>query len=395
MFAAFSFATTLGLAGTAHAGVFGGFAKDGSYRKGSDSVCTGPKGKDGVPACKSQSVAEMAQHQFQPGNKQSGSDKLVYAEKKGSYLCVRDAASQESLVVWDSGQVVGGVGDVYLSPDKRFVAIEFTTRFAGRAVEDVVVLAVTGLKAGASEPVAPTPGPPAVQPASEPKPKADPKEFRELIESARKHARSKRNRKKAKAALEKALSIVPGHPEAHFQLAVLAMKDKDTKSALGELERLAKSSHTSMPRWRVEARFDLAFQALRAGDSFRKSVGITRAPGEVPSLYERLVALGGKWEQAPIPCEEPQVNLTLRRDAKQRFDLVIRSKCQGMAETTRLDGTWQSSGAAGLALKFPNMGSDDDRLTCQVEMCSDNSGEDCVRCQPDPESEFLLRVVRR
>ena len=84
-----------------------------------------------------------------------------------------------------------------------------------------------------------------------------------------------------------------------------------------------------------------------------------------------------------------------KRNKKRRFDLIIRSKCQGSTETTRLDGAWLQSGDRNLALTFPNTDSADEDLTCKLELCSDDSGENCLRCQLDEDLEFLLRVVRR
>jgi hypothetical protein len=150
-----------------------------------------------------------------------------------------------------------------------------------------------------------------------------------------------------------------------------------------------------MPRWRIEARFDKAFKSLRANTRFRKAVGIDRDPSRPLSAYERLVGLGGQWEQASLPCEQPKVSLKLDRSRKRRFDLVIRSRCQGVVETTRLDGRWAGKGSDQLQLIFPNQDAADEGLMCRVELCADSSGEDCLRCRPDQDLEFLLRVVRR
>lgn len=379
----------LSLPAVAAAGVFGGFAEGDQYRKGSDTLCTASAKQDATPVCEASSVAALAKLSFQMGTKQQGQRSVVTVQKKGSKLAVAAADDGAALAAWDAGQVIGGLGDVFLSPDKRWVAIEYKTRFAGRVVEDVVLLPIALPKAAVVPAKSNSVAPVAV------KKKSEPAEFRDALKKAARFARSRRSYDKAESALQRALAIVPEHPEALFQLAILQNKRKSVPGTIKALAALAASKHEEMPRWRVEARVDVRFKALRGNEAFRSAVGITRAAGDAPSLYERLVALGGRWEQEAIPCEQPQVNLTLRRDKKQRFDLVIRSKCQGMAETTRLDGTWASSGTHGIGLSFPNMESDDDQLTCRVELCTDDSGEDCVRCQPDPESEFLLRTVRR
>jgi len=219
--------------------------------------------------------------------------------------------------------------------------------------------------------------------------------FRKAVEQGRALSRHRKTYARAAAQFERALAETPEHPEALFYLAKLQYKRKDIPGCLSLLQRLAASKHKAMPRWRVEARFDIDFKPLRGNDVFRKAVGITHPSGEVPSLYERLVAFGGRWEQEGIPCEQAKVNLTLRRDKKQRFDLVIRSKCQGSAETTRLDGNWSPGPRETLSLRLPNVDVAEDLLSCQMEQCTDASGEDCLRCRPDQDTEFLLRVVRR
>ena len=365
-----------------------GFATDGQYRRGEDQICRPATASASAPACESATVADVAKRKFATGSKQLGRSRTVAVQKQGTKLVVLAAEGKAQLAIWDAGQVLGDVGDVYLDASKRWVAIEFQTRFAGRTVDDLVVLPIT-LPATAAAPVQPI-DVPAVDKKSSESPA-----FRKAVDDGIRWSRSRRTFAKAQTALNKALAEIPGHPEALYHLALLELKRKDTAATLATLAKLAASSHADKARWRVEARFDVRFKALRGDAAFREAVGISRKPGEQPSFYERLVALGGRWEQEAIPCEQPQVNLTLRRDAKQGFDLVIRSKCQGMAETTKLDGTWAGSENRKLALSFPNMESADDQLSCQIELCSDDSGEDCLRCQPDPELEFLLRVVRR
>lgn len=377
------------MSSVASAGVFGGFAKDGSFRKGADQVCS-PAGVD--KPCATKSVAELARVTYAKGTKQVGSGATIKASKRGSEIQVLLIEDGKQLASWDTSQVVSALGDVYLDPSSHWAAVEYQTRFAGRVREEVVVLPVSVPRAPAEELV------PSAQGASENPAVAKSSEnpdFEKAIVQGVRFSKKRRTHAKAQVEFEKALALIPEHPEALFHLAVLHSKRGNAEAAIATLRKLAASSHPHKPRWRVEARYELQFKALRGNTDFRNAVGITRSAGEQPSLYERLVALGGRWEQEGIPCEEPEVSLTLRRDQKQRFDLVIRSKCQGMAETTRLDGTWEPNGKAGLAMSFPNMDSDDDKLTCKVEACTDDSGEDCLRCHPEPDLEFLLRVVRR
>ncbi len=377
------FATILLIPLEASAGLFGGFTKDGCVLRGDSQVCM-PVTASKAGTCSTKSANELAKIKLSPGIKQVGKSGLVMAQTQGTKLVVLATENQAQVGLWDGQEVLGKVGDVYLHASKRWVAIEFQSRFAGRLVDDLVVLPI-------SLPVASVA--PKKSSVTTAKP-VDSPEARKAIDEGKKLARKRRTHPHAQAAFLHALKLVPGHPEALFHLALLHVARKDTAATLQTLEKLAKSDHADMPRWRVEARFDVRFKSLRGDRRFRNAVGITRPAGDTPSLYERLVALGGRWEQETIPCEQPQVNLTLRRDAKQRFNLVIRSKCQGQSETTRLDGTWVAA-AGKLALRFPNMDSDDDKLSCQIERCTDNSGEDCLRCQPEPDLEFLLRIVRR
>ncbi|MCP4445441.1 MAG: hypothetical protein GY811_08875 [Myxococcales bacterium] len=377
----------------ASAGVFGGFSKDGAYKRGTDQLCAPVDAKGAGPLCKTTLVGEMAKHSFGKGTKQGGRESSVRVRKKGTKLQVLAAEGTKPLVSWDSQQVLGEVGAVYLSSDKRWVAIEYRTRFAGRAVESVVVLGIGLPKDGpASSDGTAT----ALPTAAEAKKNTEPEGFREALKKGMRLIRKRKKAAKAQIAFEAALALVPEHPEVLFHLAVLHHSGKDIPATLKTLQRLATSKHPEVPRWRVEARFELRFKALRGNSDFRFAVGITRVAGDAPSLYERLVAYGGRWEQEAIPCEQPQVNLTLRREKKQRFDLVIRSKCQGGSETTRLDGNWTDKGSATkLGLSFPNLEAADDLLACNIEVCADDSGEDCIRCQVEGDDEFLLRIVRR
>jgi hypothetical protein len=137
----------LSLPAVAAAGVFGGFAEGDRYRKGSDTLCTASAKQDATPVCEAASVAALAKLSFQMGTKQQGQRSAVSVQKKGSKLAVTAADDGSALAAWDAGQVIGGVGDVFLSPDKRWVAIEYQTRFAGRVVEDLVLLPIVLPKA--------------------------------------------------------------------------------------------------------------------------------------------------------------------------------------------------------------------------------------------------------
>lgn len=383
------------LPGVAEAGLFGGFASDGRYRRGSDQLCKPVSTKLGAPSCQKKTLAQLSKLKLSKGEQQIGSSQRVSAKKRASKIQVLDAESAV-LFTWDSGQILGDIGAVYLHKSGRWVAIEFATRFGGRQVEDLVVVQLsTAVATGSSNSSAGSPATAPTKPVTHAKPIAqDPPAFAAAMKSAAQWAR-RRKHARASEAYREALAQVPEHPEALYRLARSLMASNNKSEAVAVLARIRHSKHASAMQWRVEARFDLIFKSMRADSGFRKAVGIERGADDPPSLYERLVALGGRWEQERMPCEQPQVNLDLRRDSKRRFDLVIRSKCQGVRETTRLDGWWVTKGTSGLDLSFPNTDSADEDLSCRLELCSDDSGEDCLRCQLDQEIEFLLRVVRR
>ncbi|MBL4637484.1 MAG: hypothetical protein JKY56_26745 [Kofleriaceae bacterium] len=388
----------LALPSVAAAEKFSGFtARGGKFAQGAE-LCTPVRGDFDTPNCRTAAKPNLAK-----GILQTGEHALVVVKKTGTALLVLSKEDGSKLFRWDSGEVLTGIGDVYVDNSGCFVAVEYTLRIGGRIVDRVVVIALKkalnmGDLSGQLPRVAdPTTTPPVVTTAKKPDkpvvaelPKGFVKELKEGVKWA-----ARRKHSKAIASFQKALTVVPKQPEALYRLARSHYLAKDADSSRKTLKILAEDKSQQGAKWRVEARYDKAFKALRSDGDFRKSVGIDRAVGEKISSYERLVALGGKWEQESLPCEQPQVNLTLLRNKKRRFDLVIRSRCQGSKETTRLDGSWLASTNGGLHLKFPNTSSDDEDLVCQLELCSDGSGEDCLRCKPEPDIEFLLRVVRR
>jgi hypothetical protein len=386
----------LGLPTSAHAGLFGGFASDGSAKRGQTEVCPPVSQSLEMLKCKKVKPADMARMRFVRGAQQRGGGADVVVDFQGTKLRVlADRASgSKPLFVWDTGQPIARVGAVFLSKGKDVVAIEFATRFGGRTVDDLAVIrlhsslkAKVGKAGTGSAAVAGGPGTPA-------KVDEDSPAMSKALKAARKLAK-RRKHPALVAEVKKVLAERADHPEALYLWARSALQNKKRSEALDKLRALHVSKHTEAPRWRVEARFDKAFKSLRADPAFRKSVGIDPDPAQPLSAYERLVGLGGKWEQEALACEQPRVNLTMKRNAARRFDLVIRSNCQGIRETTRLDGSWRASGTSDLELHFPNVEGPEEKMQCALEICSDGSGEDCLRCQPEPDIEFLFRPVRR
>lgn len=379
----------------AEASLFGGFAKDGQYRRGTDQLCQAVTQTLGSPTCATRNLRELAQKTFDMGSEQTGAGNQIEVKKSGSRLKVLSADGGEVLATWDSGDVIEALAAIRMDKSGRWVAIEYTTRFGGRSVDDLVVLT---LRRPAGTSPAPAPAPESKPPAAKsktPAPKSKtPPAFVKALKTGIKWS-ARRKHKKAIVAFRQALRIVPEHPEALYRLSRSLFSTKDRPAALMTLQRIPRSKHPEATRWRVEARFDRVFKPLRGDAVFRLAVGIDRKPDDPVTTYERLVGLGGHWEQELLACEEPRVNLNLRRNDKSRFDLIIRSNCQGYRETTRLDGRWAAGPKGALRLHFPNTDTDDEDLVCRLELCTDGSGEDCLRCQPEPDIEFLLRVVRR
>ena len=381
----FAFAANTGVA---EAELFGGFANGGSYRRGTDQLCQPVASKLAVTQCHKKTVAELAALDLDKGQVQAGTERLVSAKKKGTSIELH--SEKGSIAVWDSGQILGDIGAVHLDKSHRWVAVEFKSRFGGRQVDDLVVMTLAKPLQGAATTI---PGP--VLPSKVAAPSAeDPAEFSKRMQQGLKWAK-RRKHKKAISSFQAALTVVPEHPEALYRLARSHMASKDSRGAIAALARIVLSSHSAVARWRVEARFDIVFKSLRGDTDFRRAVGIERAAGDKATLYERLIAFGGGWEQESIACEQPMVSLNLQRNRKRRFDLIIRSKCQGSTETTRLDGSWRAKEPNRVGLTFPNTASVDEDLLCSLELCADDSGEDCLRCQLGEDLEFLLRVVRR
>ena len=387
-----------GFPASALAGVFGGFADDGTaYLRGRDQICEPVTDGSSLPKCEQASASKVAARHFRRGAKQSGSRAVVSAKSHGSRIEVWADGDKPELT-WSSTSAVSEIVAVYLHEKHGLVAVEYRTRLGGRTLDDVVVFRVDSVKTrgkvggggtGTMSSGGKTDSPSDV---AAPMPKDDAAMVK-AIAAGRKLAR-RRKHAAAIAQYESAAAVAPDHPEPHYQMALSYAGLKDDKKAIAHLEKVRDSKHPRAAEWMIDARFAREFKKLRADNAFRRAVGLDSSVKREKSAYERVVGLGGQWEQAAIQCEDPQVNLDLDRK-NRKFKLVIKSKCAGGTDVTRLGGTWNVRGKAKLLLTFPNQGSDADALTCQVELCRDSSGEDCIRCQPEPDLEFLLRVVRR
>jgi hypothetical protein len=298
--------------------------------------------------------------------------------------------------------------EVYASQYEDRVAIAYTVRRAGKEVTDVVAFDLgqnqtavaapssaptpsAGAGSGAPGPtsvtariIQPGQGPPdtAVAPvAAEPPP--DPR-VAKAIADARAAPQSR-----ALAAWTAVLALDAGHAEALFRVAAAQLAAHHTAQAFEALHALATSPHADAVEWRVEARFDPAFAALRADPKFRAAVGLDQKPA---TSYERLMGFGGQWEQIGTSCDTPEVHLTAARDRKIR--IRVKTSCEGRVYDTSFRGTWRIDGQR-VVLVLPNSGratTAADEAACGFETVGD---EDALRCSLGHDTDFVVLPTRR
>jgi hypothetical protein len=211
----------------------------------------------------------------------------------------------------------------------------------------------------------------------------DPK-LKKAVESARKATRPK-----AIAAWRGVLAIDADLSEAHYRIAAAHALAKQTNDAIGSLEKLALSTRPDAIEWLVEARFDKAFAAVRADAKYRSAVGLDRSAA---TPYERLMGLGGQWEQAPTDCDKPHVTMAISRDRSAR--IRVKSNCRGASYDLPFKGTWRIADD-GVILTLPTKGkavTAKDEAPCQFEK---EQGEDALHCVLDRDLEFTVLPTRR
>jgi hypothetical protein len=376
------------------AGPFGGFSRDGSRYLAGAKVCQPLSARTGMPVCEKKSADEVARLGFRKGQAQRGSTATIQAQATGTRLVARTSDGKTVRAEWDSGNPVSSVSGVYLSDDGKLVAIEYDSRQAGRTAQEVVVLVLAG---GGARAPAPGGTPAATRaPAAGGTPAAttrpdDPRAIERVRAGDKQLARKKW--KKAEEEYRAALAVSAEQASARYGLAAALAGQGRNADAVSELGGLARSSHPQAPRWLVEARLGSHFTRLQADPGFRRAVGIDPDPARPPTAYERLVGLGGHWEQTGAACQEPTVDLRLDRKS-EKFQLTIKTRCQGDDETTRLAGTWQTDGNAAVRLSFPNVEGPEEKLECQLAPLSDRSSEDGLSCTLE-DLRFTMRVVRR
>lgn len=398
----------LGATSAAQAEPFGGFSKDQShYLTGRETICTplpvNGATSQGAPACKTADASQVAAQGFRRGMEQRGSRAKFAATARGSSLTVQalgPGAVPSELFRWSSPDPIARVVAVFLSPNESVLAVEYESRFGGRIRTEVVGFVLAGANAadrpaeGSSEAqatgkehVAGGQGTAASQGSKTAAPALDAR-AQKALDRARGQARKNKN-KQAEAAYREVLAVDPEHAEARYGLAQSLARQKKLDHAVTELQALARSGRDDTIVWRVEARFDPAFAALRARDTFRDATGL--ASSTARSLYERLVGFSSTWEQPETRCEAAQINLDLAR-LERTFRLRILSRCGGMDDETNLKGTWAIQGNDRVLLTLPNKSGADEAIECAMQVCG---GEDCLHCRVDVDLDFLLRPVRR
>ncbi|MCA9677205.1 MAG: hypothetical protein H6709_07830 [Kofleriaceae bacterium] len=367
---------------------FGGFGgREDGYLVGRDRICA-PVRVDagqatGAPACHKASADEVAQLSVKPPTAVGGKDASHEVEVHGRTLEIRDRAQDAVVVTWTALDPISKASALYVSRYANLIAVEYVVRRAGREVTEVIAFDLGGRHDGGDQAGDGKPGGDAVAVGGDAVPEASP-EVAKAVKAARKAA--KRGGAKAIKAWTQVLDLDPDHSEARYGVAVAQAKAKKTEAALAALEALAASSRADAIEYLVAARFDKAFAKLRAEARYRKAVGLDRP---ARTFYERLMGLGGTWEQAGTSCDAPGVALALT--AERTFKLTITSKCSGDVYKDTFKGTWVDQ-EPNLVLHLPNKGKADEEIACTVARDGD---EDEIRCAIDQDLQFAVKPVRR
>jgi hypothetical protein len=391
------------VAGTAHADKFGGFSGvDRPYLVNQDRVCTPLKvvngAASGAPACTQAAADAVARLSIKEPIVQSGPKATFAATASGRTITVTRKESGTPVATWSAFDPIGKIVEVYASQYQDRVAVAYTTRRAGKEVTDVIAFDLgqgaaiqpTGLGAPAGkDPTAKDPAgkdPTAKDPtaaATAPAP-ADPK-----VTAAVAAARKAPAGAKALAAWKAVLALDGAHSEALYRVAAAQAAAKQTADALVTLGVLGASTRPDAIEWLVEARFDPAFAPMRGDAKFRAAVGLDRKGA---SMYERMMGVGGQWEQSATACDKAEVRLTALRD--RTFKLRVKTACQGSTFEMPFKGTWRIEGSQ-IVLSFPNKGratTTADESACSFEPAGDEEG---LKCTIGRDLEFTVLPARR
>lgn len=366
------------------ADTFGGFSGvDRPYLVNADKVCTPLKvtngAATGVPSCAKATADVVARLSIKTPTPLGGPKAAFEATAAGRTITVTRKQTGAKAVEWTAPDSIGRIVELYTSPYDDRVAVAYTTKRLGKEFTDIVAFDFGLGAASTAQPPTTTQPPPTTTPA----PPADAK-LTKAVETARKATKGK-----ALAAWKAVLALDAGHAEAHFQIAKAQVAAKQTADALATLTTLAASTRSDATEWLIEARYDAAFASLRGDAKFRTAVGIDRKP-QTP--YERLMWLGGQWEQTGTACDKAEVRFHPLRD--RTFKLRVKTTCQGQVFNTPFKGTWRLDGDR-IVLTFPTKGrqvTQQDEAFCKIEPVGD---EDSLRCQISRDLEFTVLPARR
>lgn len=365
------------------ADTFGGFSGvDRPYLVNSDKVCAPiavtSGAATGAPRCDPAAADVIARLSIKRPIPQSGAKASFAATASGRTLTVTRKTGDVA-VVWQAADPIGKIVEVYASQYDDRVAVAFTTRRLGKEVTDIVAFDL-----GKPSVAAPTPTPATTStPPPAPTTVEDPQTTK-LVAAARKAPKAK-----ALAAWRAVTAHDPAHAEALYRIAAAQAAAKQTSDAVASLGALAASKDPAAIEWQIEARTDPAFAALRADPGFRTAVGLDRKGA---SAYERLMGLGGQWEQTGTSCDKPEVRLTATRDRVIR--IRVKSACDGAKFDLPFKGTWRLDGDH-VVITLPTHGkavSDEDEAGCTFETAGD---EDALRCSLGRDIDFVVLPTRR
>lgn len=367
--------------GLAGADTFGGFSGvDRPYLVSPDKVCTPlvvtGGTASGAPRCEKATSDVVAKLSIKNPLPQSGPKASFAATAAGRTLTVTRKTG-EPVVVWQTTDPIGKVVEVYASQYDDRVAVAFTARRLGKEITDIVAFDLGKPSVASPPPDAHTPTPTATPVADDPK-------LTKVLTAARKAAKGK-----AVAAWRAVLAVDAANAEALYRIAALQLAAKQPADALATLGQLAASGKPDAIEWQIEARFDPAFAALRADPAFRAKVGLDR---KGTTAYERLMGLGGQWEQTGTSCDKPEVRLTATRDRVIR--IRVKSACDGARFDLPFKGTWRLDGDH-VVITLPTHGkqvSAEDEAGCGFETAGD---EDALRCTLGRDLDFVVLPTRR
>jgi len=364
---------------------FAGFSGvDRFYLVAPDRVCKPlevRQGKaTGFPPCEKATSDRIAHLSIKTAAAERGAKARFVASSSGRALTIRSSDRDVALVEWTGLDPISRVDNVYGSVYGDMIAVEVVVRRSGREVTDVLAFDVgrDPAEPQAEPPAAPVP--PAVSNAAPEDPR---------MTDALRQARAVKG-KKSIVAWAKVLALDPSSSEALYGTATAQLLAGLRADAMATLGKLAQSTRPDAIEYRVAARFDKAFAAVRRDPAFRAAVGLDRPAS---TTYERVMGFGGQWEQLQTCGKNPGVHLTLARD--HAFQLMVRSKCSGEEYAIKFKGTWQVD-QAELVLTFPNKGRAVEVARCTITSTLNAGGEEeTIRCPVDDDLEFSVLPVRR